>query len=318
VTQPVVVALSPRLGAVLPAAAARLLRDGAPLHADVDVPAELAQLCGAHPAGDAVQGVLLTLDPGTDAAARWVATGATVLTTPEPVGAALLDAVAVMDRLRSPGGCPWDAEQTHRSLMSYLIEETYELYQALEDSDTEAVREELGDVLLQVLFHARVAQETPGGFDVDAVATGLVTKLVTRHPHVFADSEQVRTAAEQEVRWDELKRTEKRRKSSVDGVSLAQPAVALAAKLVSRATKAALPADLLPGADRPGSGGGTGASLFALSAAAKLAGEDPEAGLRCVARRFADNVRAAERSARAAGLDADQLTPAQWREHWPG
>ncbi|MGB8962240.1 MAG: MazG family protein [Pseudonocardiaceae bacterium] len=321
VAQPVVVALSARLGAVLPAAAARLLRDGAPLHADVDVPVELAQLCGADPVGDAVQGLLLTLNPGTGAAARWVAAGARVLTTPEPVGAALLDAVAVMDRLRSPGGCPWDAEQTHRSLMPYLIEETYELYQALEDGDatgdTTALREELGDVLLQVLFHARVAQETPDGFDVDAVATGLVTKLVTRHPHVFrvsgADSERVHTAAEQEIRWDELKRTEKRRESSVDGVALAQPAVALAAKLVSRATKAALPADLLPGPS-----GGTGASLFALSAAAKLAGEDPEAALRCVARRFAEDVRAAERSARAAGLDADRLTPAQWRQHWPG
>lgn len=318
---PVVVALSTRLGAVLPAAAARLLRDGASVHADVDVPAELAQLCGADPVGDAVQGLLLTLDPSTGAAARWVATGATVLATPEPAGAALLDAVAVMDRLRSPGGCPWDAEQTHRSLMPYLIEETYELYEALEDrsatGDTTALREELGDVLLQVLFHARVAQETPGGCDIDAVATGLVTKLVTRHPHVFAGSEQVHTATEQEIRWDELKRTEKQRESSVDGVALGQPAVALAAKLVSRATKAALPADLLPGVDRNGADGDTGTSLFARSAVAKLAGEDPEAALRSVARRFADDVRAAERSARAAGLDAERLTAEQWREHWP-
>lgn len=320
--QPVVVALSPRLGGVLPAAAARLLREGAPLHADVDVPAELAQLSGAAPVGDAVHGLLLTLDPSTGAAARWVATGATVLTTPEPAGAALLDAVAVMDRLRSPGGCPWDAEQTHSSLMPYLIEETYELYEALEDSDTVALREELGDVLLQVLFHARVAQETPGGFDMDAVAAGLVAKLVSRHPHVFAGSEQVRTAIEQEIRWDELKRTEKRRESSVDGVALGQPAVALVAKLVSRATKADLPADLLPGADLIGAGltgadRDTGTSLFARSAAAKLAGEDPEAALRRVARRFAEDVRAAERSARAAGLVSERLTAEQWREHWP-
>lgn len=315
--QSVVVALSARLGAVLPAAAARLLRDGTPVHADADVPAELAQLCGADLVGDAVAGLLLTLDPSTGAAARWVASGATVLTTPEPAGAALLDAVAVMDRLRSPGGCPWDAEQTHRSLMPYLIEETYELYEALEDGDTEALREELGDVLLQVLFHARVAQESPGGFGIDAVATGLVAKLVARHPHVFAGSEQVHTASEQETRWDELKRTEKRRQSSVDGVALGQPAVALAAKLVSRATKAALPLDLLPGADLTGPVGDTGTSLFARCAAAKLAGEEPEAALRCVARRFADDVRAAESSARAAGLDAERLTAQQWREHWP-
>ncbi|MGH3688185.1 MAG: MazG family protein [Pseudonocardiaceae bacterium] len=309
---PVVVVLSPRLGAVLPAAATCLLRSGEPLHADADLSAELARLCGAQPVGDAVRGILLTLDPSTGAAARWVATGATVLDTPEPAGAAVLDAVEVMDRLRSPGGCPWDAEQTHRSLMTYLIEETYELYQALEDGDPDALCEELGDVLLQVLFHARLAQEAPGGCDIDAVATGLVAKLVTRHPHVFAGSEQVRTAAEQEIRWEQLKRLEKRRESSVDGVALAQPAVALAAKLVSRASRAALPPDLLPG-----SGGGTGESLFALSAAAKLAGEDPEAALRCVARRFADDVRAAEGSARAAGLDVGQLTAQQWREHWP-
>jgi uncharacterized protein YabN with tetrapyrrole methylase and pyrophosphatase domain len=329
---PVVVKLSDRLGAVFPVAAVRLLRGGASLHADTDVPGGLATLCGAQPVGDAMQGLLLTVDPSTGAAARWVATGATVLDTPEPAGAALLDAVSVMDRLRAPGGCPWDAEQTHRSLMTYLIEETYELYQALEDGDTEALREELGDVLLQVLFHARIAQEMPTGFDIDVVATGLVTKLVSRHPHVFAASADVRTAAEQEIRWEQLKRTEKRRESSVDGVALAQPAMALAAKLVSRATKAGLPTDLLPGADSPGVdscgadppgtdlpgvAGGIGASLFALSAAATLAGEDPEAAVRSVARRFADDVRAAEGSARAVGLDVDRLTAQQWREHWP-
>jgi XTP/dITP diphosphohydrolase len=323
VSTPAVVTLSRRLGAVLPAAAVRLLHAGAPLHADTDVPGELAQLCGAVPAGDAVHGLLLTMDPCTGTAARWVAAGATVLVTPEPAGARLLDAAAVMDRLRSPGGCPWDAAQTHRSLMPYLIEEAYELYQALEDSNLDAVREELGDVLLQVLFHARVAQERPGGFDIDAVAGDLVAKLVTRHPHVFAGSEQVHTAAEQEVRWEQLKRTEKRRESSVDGVALAQPAVALAAKLVSRATKAGLPRDLLPAPVHPTASdpshadGHTGAALFALSAAAKLAGEDPEAALRCVARRFADDVRTAERSARAAGLDSAQLTAHQWRMHWP-
>ncbi|MGH3855808.1 MAG: MazG family protein [Pseudonocardiaceae bacterium] len=316
----VVVALSPRLGAVLPVAALRPLREGAALHADTDVPGELARQCGAHPVGDAVRGLLLTLDSSTGAAARWVAAGATVLSTPEPVGGALLDAVAVMDRLRSPGGCPWDAEQTHSSLMPYLIEEAYELYQALEDlednADTGALREELGDVLLQVLFHARIAQETPEGFDIDAVATALVAKLITRHPHVFAGRERVRTAAEQQLRWEQLKRAEKCRESSVDGVALTQPAVALVAKLVSRATKAAFPADLFPVADGDGVDGVWGQLLFALSAAATLAGEDPEAALRRVARRFADDVRAAERAARAAGLDAHQLTAAQWREHW--
>jgi uncharacterized protein YabN with tetrapyrrole methylase and pyrophosphatase domain len=315
---PVVITLSHRLGAVLPAAAVPLLRDGRPLHADTDVPGELAQLCGAQPVGEAVRGLLLTMDSSNGAAARWVASGAVVLHIPEPVGTALLDAAAVMDRLRSPGGCPWDAQQTHRSLMPYLIEEAYELYQALEDSDTDAVREELGDVLLQVLFHARVAQEMPGGFDIDGVAGDLVTKLVTRHPHVFAGSEEVSTAADQELRWEQLKRAEKRRESSIDGVALGQPAVALVAKLVSRAIKAGLPGDLLPSIDDvPRADGDTGASLFALSAVARLAGEDPEAALRSAALRFADDVRAAERSARAAGLDSGRLTTQQWREYWP-
>ncbi|HEX2299893.1 MAG TPA: MazG family protein [Pseudonocardiaceae bacterium] len=307
-----VVVLSRRLGPVLPAAVVRLLRERPALLADSDVPAEVAEQFGAEPVEDAGAGVLLTVDPGTGAAARWIADGVSVLRVPEPQGARLLDAVAVMDRLRSPGGCPWDAEQTHRSLLPYLIEETYELYQALEDSDVGALREELGDVLLQVLFHARVAQEPAGaGFDIDTVADELVTKLVGRHPHVFARSEQVQTAAEQEIRWEQLKRTEKRRGSSVDGVALAQPAVALAAKLVSRTAKAGLPPDLLP------AGTGTGEALFELAGAAKLAGEDPEAALRTVARRFADAVRAAEGSARAAGLDPDALTAAQWRAHWP-
>jgi XTP/dITP diphosphohydrolase len=326
VSGPAVVTLSRRLGAVLPAAAVYLLRDGAPVYADTDIAPELAQLCGALAVGEVMQGLLLTMDRDTGAAARWISAGATVLVTPEPAGAALLDAVEVMDRLRSPGGCPWDAEQTHRSLMPYLIEEAYELYQALEDGDLPAVREELGDVLLQVLFHARVAQEQPCGFDIDAVAGDLVAKLVARHPHVFSGSEQVHTAAEQQDRWEQLKRTEKRRESSVDGVVLTQPAAALAAKLVSRATRAGLPRDLLPGAasqpnssevDALGTEEGIGASLFALSAAAKLAEEDPEAALRCVARRFADDLRIAERSARAAGLDTSRLTADQWRTHWP-
>jgi XTP/dITP diphosphohydrolase len=231
-----------------------------------------------------------------------------------PPGTALLDAVAVMDRLRSPGGCPWDAEQTHESLLPYLIEECYELYQAIEDGDGAAMREELGDVLLQVLFHARVAAE--GSFDADDVAADLVAKLVGRHPHVFAGSdvrarERIDTAERQEHRWEELKRSEKQRDSSVDGVPLGQPAAALAAKLVSRTARAGLPADLLP------DGPGPGEKLFADAARVKLTGDDPEAALRTAARRFADDVRAAERAARAAGLDPHALDADAWRAHWP-
>jgi XTP/dITP diphosphohydrolase len=298
---------------VLPAAALPALRTTARVVADATVPAATAEAAGAEiaePAGD--DWVLLTADPRHPA----TASAGTVITTPRPSGAALLDAVAVMDRLRSPGGCPWDAEQTHTSLLQYLVEECYELYQAVEDGDGDAVREELGDVLLQVLFHARVAAEGTdelGGkrFDIDDVAADLVVKLVGRHPHVFGGTERIDTAERQEHRWEELKRAEKQRESSVDGVPLGQPAVALAAKLTARTSRAGLPPDLLP------DGNGVGEQLFGAAARAKLAGADPEAALRTAARRFADHVRAAERSARAAGLDPHALDAAAWRAHWP-
>ena len=108
----------------------------------------------------------------------------------DPPGARLLDAVDVMDRLRSPGGCPWDAEQTTDSLKRYLLEEAYEAYETIEEGDLDALRDELGDVLLQVLFHARIASEGAEGpaWDIDDVAANLVAKLVRRHPHVFAAS----------------------------------------------------------------------------------------------------------------------------------
>lgn len=226
-------------------------------------------------------------------------------------GEPLLEAVAVMDRLRSPGGCPWDAEQTHASLLQYLVEECYELYQAIEDGDRAALREELGDVLLQVLFHARIAAEGPDPFTIDDVAADLVAKLVGRHPHVFAGTEVVDTVERQEHRWEELKRAEKQRDSSVDGVATAQPAVALAAKLTSRTARAGLPVELLP------SGSGVGEQLFALAARAKLAGVDPEAELRTTARRFEADVRAAEDAARAAGLDPHALSEQDWLRFWP-
>ncbi len=156
---------------------------------------------------------------------------------PRAPGWALLEAVAVMDRLRSPGGCPWDAEQTHQSLAPYLLEEAYEAYQALEDGDSDELRDELGDVLLQVLFHARVASEEPAGWDIDDVAAGLVAKLVRRHPHVFADT-QVSGSADVEANWDAIKAVEQPSRSAADGVPLTLPALALVAKLQSRGTRA--------------------------------------------------------------------------------
>jgi XTP/dITP diphosphohydrolase len=285
---------------VVPVAALPALRAATRVLADATVPDDVVAATGAQRIDPAVapgpSDVVLTCTP-----------------SPELPGTALLDAVAVMDRLRSPGGCPWDAEQTPESLLQYLVEECYELYQAIEDGERADVREELGDVLLQVLFHARIATEhAVEPFGIDEVAGDLVTKLVERHPHVFAGTERMATAAQQEANWDELKRTQKQRASSVDGVPLGQPAVALAAKLTSRTARAGLPAELLP------DGPGVGERLFAAAAAAKLAGIDPEAELRGAARRFDQRVRAAEDAARADGHDPRALDADAWKRYWPG
>ena len=233
----------------------------------------------------------------------------------DPPGARLLDVVAVMDRLRSPGGCPWDAEQTHRSLMPYLLEEAYEAYAALEERDADALREELGDVLLQIAFHARIAEEAAPeeAWSIDDVAGELVDKLVRRHPHVFADV-TVSGAAETEVNWDVIKAAEKPRESVTDGVPLSQPALSLAAKLQKRAAKAGVPRDLLELV--PPERSTLGARLFALVAEARAAGEDPEAALRAVARAFRDRVAAVERGARDDGRDPAALDAEEWRARW--
>jgi XTP/dITP diphosphohydrolase len=297
-----VVLLGP--GDSVPAAALPLVRAAAAVYTTADAPAPAAL------AEEALSGsvVLLTADLDDPAAAALLARGASIV-RPRPVyGAGLLDAVAVMDRLRSPGGCPWDAEQTHDSLKQYLVEECFELLEAIEDGDQAAMREELGDVLLQVLFHARVAQEAPEApFSIDDVATELVTKLVGRHPHVFAGGDPaVRDARTQEHRWEQLKQQEKKRESSIDGVAMGQPAAALAAKLVQRTARAGLPPELLPGTP-----------LFAAAAQAKLAGQDPEGELRTQARRFARDVRAAEQAARSEGVDPAAMDAAEWRRFWP-
>ena len=142
--------------------------------------------------------------------------------------------VQVMDQLRSPGGCPWDAEQTHQSLAKYLLEETYEALDAMDQGDLVSLREELGDLLLQVVFHARIAQEQDPTFDLNAVAQGVVDKLIRRHPHVFAGLE-VNSTAELEANWAAIKSSEKSRESVTDGVPIAMPALQLATQLIYRA-----------------------------------------------------------------------------------
>lgn len=246
-----------------------------------------------------------------------------VQTPAQPVrGARLLEAVAVMDRLRSPGGCPWDAEQTHASLLPYLLEEAYEAAQAIEDGDTGGLCEELGDVLLQVLFHARLAAEQTPPWTVDDVADGLVTKLVGRHPHVFADA-RVTDAAHVVLRWEELKAAEKQRLSVTDGVPLSMAALALAAKLRRRAAKVGVPTDLLTARELPG-GSGLGGDLWRIVGTATAPGgtadgEDrveAEAALRAVCRAFRDRLAAAETAARAEGREPASLTGDEWRARW--
>lgn len=199
---------------------------------------------------------------------------------------ALARAVEVMDILRSPGGCAWDAEQTHGSLTRYLVEEAYEVVEAIETGSYELLREELGDLLLQVLFHARIAQERPDGFSIDDVADDLVAKLVRRHPHVFAGAE-AGDADQLNEAWEQRKIVEKARTSATDGVPVAQPALALAAKLVARARRAKLA--VTPGTDEP-----VGEQLFALVQEAVAAGIDPEGALRRVALAYREQIRAAE------------------------
>ena len=247
-------------------------------------------------------------------------------------GAHLLDLVAIMDRLRV--ACPWDREQTHQSLLPYLLEEAYEAAETIETGDLAALREEIGDVMFQAFFHARIAAERPldeGGFTIDDVADTLAAKLIRRHPHVFG-SVSVSSAADVNANWEEIKKAERAAKAALaassgssgelaagdpavpsvlDGVPFGQPALSLAAQLQRRAERAgiAVPAAAAGGAARAVdatvsadgacaelTGDRAGDALMALVARVREAGLDPELELRAAARRFADSVRQQERS----------------------
>ena len=198
-------------------------------------------------------------------------------------GARLLDLVAVMDRLRSPQGCPWDGEQTHESLVPYLIEEAHELVEAIESGDRTHIAEELGDVLLQVVFHARLAQEHPESpFGIDDVAAGIVDKLVRRHPHVFADGDG-------SASWEQVKAAEKpHRTSPMDGIPQSLPALARASKAAGRLDQAGL-GDVAAAA---AAGDDVGSRLMSLVLQARRDGADPEAALRAVVRELEAATRA--------------------------
>lgn len=199
-------------------------------------------------------------------------------------GARLLDLVAVMDRLRSPGGCPWDAEQTHASLMTYLVEETYETLEAIETGDRHHLREELGDLLLQILFHAVIAEEQ-GRFDIDDVAADLVVKLRRRNPHVFdpehagiSTGSPVADAETINEQWERIKAEEKQRAGLMEGVPQELPALLRAVKAMDRLERAGgVPATDPASAD-------LGERLLALVVEAREAGIDPEQALRSAVR----------------------------------
>jgi XTP/dITP diphosphohydrolase len=210
-------------------------------------------------------------------------------------GSELQRLVGVMDRLRSPGGCPWDAEQTHESLVKYLLEESYEFIDSVDAKDREGMREELGDVLLQVYFHSRIAQDHPTDpFSIEDVARSIADKLIRRHPHVF-EGLQVSGTEEIIENWEEIKAREKGRTSALDGVALAQPALPLVEKLLYRAEKYKVNVELTKyQSDKPATQESVGEALASIIAWARDNEIDPENALRLYGRQIAEQIKAAE------------------------
>lgn len=212
-----------------------------------------------------------------------------------PFGLAKL--IAVMDQLRSPGGCPWDAEQTHQSLLEYLLEESHELIEAVETGDRADLREELGDVLLQVVFHARIAQEDNSDpFDIDEIAELTAAKLISRHPHVFAD-QSAQTPQDVEAIWHERKKVEKGRNSLLDGIPNTLPALMLATKVLKRTKHLPIPSSVLIPTEltaQLNTESEIGEMLFELVKIARLQKIDPEAALRAAIRRYQELVKDTE------------------------
>ena len=236
-------------------------------------------------------------------------------------GLRLLDLLRTMHRLRAPGGCPWDREQTHRSLARHLLEETHETLEAIDSGDPERLRDELGDVLLQVIFHAEVASEE-GTFDIDDVAAGVVTKLIRRHPHVFGDV-QVGSSAQVLVNWERIKQEEEGRGHGVDDeIPATLPALARASKVQRRAAgfgfdwrtregaMAKVREELAELEEAPADRleEELGDVLFAVAALARRLSVDPETALRGATRRFGERFERMRAEAAAAGVDLELLS----------
>ena len=203
--------------------------------------------------------------------------------------------VEVMDRLRSPGGCAWDAEQTHESLIKYLLEESYEFIDAIETDDRAGMREELGDVLLQVYFHSRIAQDHPTDpFSIEDVARAIADKLISRHPHVF---ENLAVSGTDEIieNWEVIKAREKGRTSAIDGIAMAQPALPLVAKIFYRAEKYKVDLDVPQyESEQEVNEKSVGEALASVIGWAHENGIDPENALRAQAREIIRQIQAAE------------------------
>lgn len=308
----IVVLVDPRRPSLVPVEAIELL-SGAVQYTEempVAVPWSLPDAHPVHMGDDAP--VLLSSDPNHPAVVARLAGGARLISAPDRQrGERLLDAVSIMDRLRTDG--PWESEQTHNSLRRYLLEETYELLDAVHRGDVNQLREELGDLLLQVLFHARIAEDAALlPFTIDDVADTLIRKLANRAPGVLAGQEI--SLQEQMSQWEERKAAEKSRNSVLDDVHTGQPALALAQKVIQRVSKEGLPPRLIP------------SGITSITVSAEV---DAENSLRAAILDFVDKVRSAEKAIAAARRDdsvAEELdvtpigtiTAEEWLAHWPG
>ncbi|MCX8556354.1 nucleoside triphosphate pyrophosphohydrolase [Mycolicibacterium mucogenicum] len=309
-----VVLVDPRRPSLMPIDALVLLTGDVQYTEELPVKVPWSLPAGRPAYGDADNPapVLLSSDPEHPQVRARLAAGEKLIAADgSQPGERLIDAVTMMDKLRTNG--PWESEQTHDSLRRYLLEETYELFDAVRGGNADDVREELGDVLLQVLFHARIAEDAPlHPFGIDDVADTLIRKLGNRVPAVLAGQEI--SLEDQIAQWEERKALEKAaRTSCMDEVPTALPALVLAQKLIERTGTAGLPSDLLPAG---------------LTSVTLEPGVDAESALRTVALEFIDTVREAERrivAARRGGEVAVELDAAplgavsedEWREHWP-
>jgi XTP/dITP diphosphohydrolase len=306
-----VILVDPRRPSLVPVEAIELLSGEVQYTEEmpVAVPWTLPAARPAHTGDDAP--VLLSSDAEHPAVTARLAAGERLISAPgQQPGERLVDAVAMMDKLRTAG--PWESEQTHDSLRRYLLEETYELFDAVHSGDTDALRDELGDVLLQVLFHARIAEDAPEHpFTIDDVADALLRKLGNRAPGVLAG--ETISLDEQLAQWEERKALEKPRNSVIDDVPTGQPALALAHKVVQRVTRAAFPLDLIP------------TNVTSITVTPDV---DAENALRTAVLEFMDTVRAVEKTVAAnrriaevpAELDVaavGTITEDEWRTCWP-